>query len=147
MHRALLVTDGSANALRAARIAVDLVQGSCGDVVVIYVIPPVPTLAKSAVSRGDAELNDIVNTLRDAMRKGHNALTQAANILTQAGVSYTARLEQGIPASMICQIARQEHCDVIVIGSGDLDRTAALSFGTATRQTDGCASCAVVIVS
>ena len=147
MHHVLLVTDGSPHAWRAARTAADMVHRSQGEVLIIYVIPPVRTLAKNTVSKGDAGLTDIVIALRSAMQAGHEALTQAANILTQAGVPYTARLEQGIPAVLICQIAQSEHCDAIVIGSRGLDRTTALALGAVSKRTEGCASCSVVIVS
>ena len=147
MHRVLLVTDGSPKAWRAARTAADMVHRSQGEVLIIYVIPPVPTLAKNTVSKGNASLDDIAAALRSAMQTGHKALTQAANILTQAGIPYTARLEQGIPAVLICQIAQSEHCDAIVIGSRGLDRTTTLALVAASKRTEGCASRSVVIVS
>ena len=147
MHRVLLVTDGSPNAWRAAQTAADMVLRSQGEVLILYVISPVPTLAKTTVSKDNASLNDIAVALRSAMQAGRVALTQAANILAQAGIPYTARLEQGIPAVLIGQIAQRERCDAIVIGSRRLDRTAALALGTTGNLTEGCASCAVVIVS
>lgn len=147
MQRVLLVTDGSPNAWRAARTAAQLAQRSHGEVLVIYVIPPVHTLARSTVSQGGAGWNDIVDALRGAMHTGHTALTQAANILTQAGIAHTARLEQGIPATVICQVARSEPCQTIVIGSANLDRTTTLALGETSKRQRTCDSCAVIIVS
>lgn len=147
MQRVLLVTDGSFNALRAARTAADIVHRAQGEVVILYIIAPVPILAKNTVSQGNAQLNDIVSALRGAMQAGQAALAQSANLLIQAGIRYTARLEQGVPAVLICQIAQREHCDAIVIGSGGLDRTTALALGTVNTRRDGCTSRAVIIVS
>lgn len=147
MLRVLLVTDGSPNASRAARTAVQLVQRTRGEVVVIYVIPPVQVLAKNTVSKGAAGLNDIVAALRSAMQTGQAALQQAANILLEAGVPYTARLEQGVPAAVICQVAEGERCNAIVIGNSSLDRTTALAFGESGKRPSGCASSTVIIVS
>lgn len=147
MQCVLLVTDGSPNALRAARIAAQLAQRARGEVLVIYIIPPVQTLAKNTVSKGGAGLNAIVGALRDAMQTGHTALTQAANILAQAGISYTARLEQGIPANVIRQVSKSESCDAIVIGSASPDRTTTLALGKMSERQNACDSCAVIIVS
>lgn len=147
MRRVLLVTDGSPNALRAARTAAQLAQRSHSEVLVIYVIPPVQTLAKNTVSKGSAGLNTIVDALRNTMQMGQIALTQAANILTQAGIPYTARLEQGIPATVICQVSRSEPCDVIVIGGANLDRITTLALGETSKRQNNCDSCVVIIVS
>ena len=147
MQRVLLVTDGSPNALRAARTAAQLAQRSRGEVLVIYVIPPVQILAKDTVSKGSAGLSTIVDALHDAMQMGQIALTQAANILTQARIAYTARLEQGIPATVIWQVSRSEPCNVIVIGSASLDRTTTLALGETSKRQNNCDSCAVIIVS
>ncbi len=147
MQRVLLVTDGSPNASRAARTAVQLVQRTRGEVVVIYVIPPVPMLAKNTVSKGGAGLNDIVGALRGAMQAGQAALGRATTILSQAGIPYTARLEQGIPATVICQVAESEQCDAIVIGNSGLDRTTTLALGEASKRQGPCDSRVVIIVS
>jgi nucleotide-binding universal stress UspA family protein len=126
IYRVLLITDGSPNAARAARTAADIARQSSGSVLALYVIPPVPTLVMQTVSQGGAELADIVTALRSAIRTGQAALSQAANILDQDNISYTAQLEQGMLAQTIQQIVHKENCDAVVISRQGLDRATVL---------------------
>jgi nucleotide-binding universal stress UspA family protein len=126
IYRVLLITDGSPNAARAARTAADIARQSSGTVLTLYVIPPVPTLVMQTVSQGGAELADIMTALRSAIRTGQAALSQAANILDQDNISYTAQLEQGMLAQTIQQIVHKENCDAVVISRQGLDRATVL---------------------
>jgi len=147
LYRVLLLTDGSPNALRAARTAAEMARVAQGEVLVVYVIPPVSTLTRQTVSKGNADLDDIVSALRQAMQAGHEALAQAANILAQAGIACSVRLEQGVAATLVCQIAQEEDCAAMVIGSADVDRATVFAPGEAHRPPEGGAARSVVFVS
>ncbi|MCZ7541892.1 MAG: universal stress protein [Anaerolineae bacterium] len=143
----LLLTDGSPHALRAARAAAEMARAAEGEVLAVYVIPPVSALVRQTVSKGNADLDDLVGALRQAMQGGHKALAQAANMLAQAGIASSVRLEQGVPAILVCQIAQEEDCAAIVIGSADVDRATVFAPGEAHMQPEGGAARSVVFVN
>ncbi len=146
-YRVLLATDGSEPARRATRTAADFAHGFHGEVLVIYVVPPVPALVKTAVQAGHRNLNGNLTALRNEMFTGQRALKQAADGLRQAGVPFTARLDQGDPVERICEVARMEDCDVIVVGQHGLEHPMSRTRGEISLRISICAPCTVVVVA
>lgn len=146
-YRVLLATDGSDSARRAARTAADFARSFNGEVLVIYVVPPVPALIKAAVQAGNQSLNGSLAALQAEMLNGQRALKHAADTLIQAGAPYTARLDQGDPVERICEIARAEDCDVIVVGQHRLEHPMSRTLGEISLRISICAPCTVVVVA
>ncbi len=74
------------------------------------------------------------------------ALQWAENLCQQTGVQFSRRSELGDPKHLICDVAQQEGCDLIVVGShgyGVIDRVLG---GSVSDYVMHHAHCAVLIV-
>lgn len=74
------------------------------------------------------------------------ALQWAETLCQQAGVQFTSRSELGEAKHLICNIAQQENCDLIVVGShgyGVVDR---VLMGSVSDYVVHHAHCAVLVV-
>jgi nucleotide-binding universal stress UspA family protein len=111
-----LCTDGSAFATRAATVAADLASKYGAEVLCLSVfnpaivsVPPV-NLAEATVLLGYE-----TDKIADAIHA--DALAAVKPILEQAGVVSTECRELGHPVDRITACARENHCDLIVMGS------------------------------
>jgi nucleotide-binding universal stress UspA family protein len=93
---------------------------------VLYVVPPAPALARAATEAGDARWAGSSAARRGIVQAGSDTLARTARALDKAGVTYATRLDQGLPAERICQVARDEGYDLVV-----------LSHPRAVRAQDG----------
>jgi len=146
LRKILLATDGSEGALRAAEAAGELASGFDAEVLVIYVLPPGPALARVAAEAGDPGWAGSAAALRGFEQAGRDILARTVEALERAGVRCTARLERGHPAERICEVAHDEECDAIVIGHRGLEHVAAFSLGSVAERVSRCAPCSVMIV-
>lgn len=145
-RKILLATDGSDSALRAAQMAGELAQKFDAEVLMVYVMLPIPVLDKVAADEGD----DLVwaGTLaafHGFTQAGQDILARTARVLDEVGIRYAARLERGHPAERICEIAEAEQCDLVVIGGQGVNRAEALSLGGVSERVSKCAACSVMI--
>lgn len=146
LKRILLATDGSERALRAANVAAEVARQFKAQVLVLYVVPPAPALARAATEAGDARWAGSSAARRGIVQAGSDTLARAARALDEARVTYAMRLDQGPPAERICQVARDEGYDLIVLSYRGLQRMASPSLGSVSEQVSQCAPCSVMIV-
>lgn len=146
LKRILLATDGSEGALRAANAAAEVARQFKAQVLVLYVAPPAPALAGVATEAGDARWAGSSAARRGIVQAASDILARTARVLDEAGVTYATRLDQGPPAERICQVARDEGYDLIVLSHRGLQRMASPSLGSVSEQVSQCASCSVMIV-
>lgn len=74
------------------------------------------------------------------------AIQWAESLCQKTGVQFTSRSELGDPKHIICDVARQEDCDLIVVGShshGMVDRAL---MGSVSDYVVHHAPCAVLVV-
>lgn len=111
--RILLPTDGSATAERAAVVAADLACRYGATLSLVSVIDPVPFV--TFPEGGGEALAYYLDAAEEGARQGLAAAQAAA---TAAGVSCETRIlrEHG-PAQSIVEQAREQDCDLIVMGS------------------------------
>lgn len=74
------------------------------------------------------------------------AIQWAENICHQAGISFKSRLELGDPKHIICDVAQQENCDLIVIGSHGYGVIERVLLGNVSDHVVHHAHCAVLVV-
>jgi nucleotide-binding universal stress UspA family protein len=74
------------------------------------------------------------------------ALRWAENLCQQAGVSCTSCSEYGDPKHVICDVARQEQCDLIVVGSHGYGVFERMLMGSVSDYVVHHAHCAVMVV-
>jgi len=146
MTRILLAADGSESALRAAQAAAELARQSGAEVLVLHVLPPPPAVAEAADRAGIAGWGGSLAALRGFKQAGEDSLARAAEVLAAVGVRHLLRLEHGHPADRICEVAREEQCDLIVVGRHGVDMAAALPIGGVAERVALGAPCTVMIV-
>lgn len=143
-QKILLASDGSEEALEAAKFAADLAQkyGSSLTVLHVFSAPvPVPLGFNSAGVDFDPELlSRYAEEVRTAVER------RTGHVLDEAGVTYTTRQELGHPAEVIIQIAEQETIDLIVMGSRGLGKIKSLLLGSISNHVIHHAHCPVLIV-
>lgn len=96
---------------------------------------------------------DSINTLQEELELGQleekrtvEALQWAEALCQESGVEFTSRSELGDPKHVICAVAQQEQCDLVVVGShgyGVVDRVLMSSVSDYVVHH---AHCAVLVV-
>lgn len=147
MKKILLATDGSDNALRAARLAGELSCQFDVPVVAVYVLLPVPALKKVADKNEDILSGaGSMAAMRGTAKAAEDILKKSVQVLERAGARYTARWERGLPAQVLCEITETEQCDLIVMGRQGAARVARRSLGSVSEHVTRCAHRSVILV-
>ncbi|OWT74690.1 MULTISPECIES: universal stress protein [unclassified Achromobacter] len=77
---------------------------------------------------------------------GELALAPARTLLDAVAAPYTVHIKVGHAAELIAEMAREYHCDEIVMGSRGLTATAGLWLGSVTTRTLHLADVPVTVV-
>lgn len=133
-RKILIAVDGSDEVLRKGlRLASD---ERCW-VTVLKVVPPY---------EGDLELVGI-RDIGDVLRGGAESAVSEINGAAKAeGALIKTRLEEGPVHERIAEVARQEHCDLIVMGKSRKKGLARLLGGNLLSKVSGIAPCPVLVV-
>jgi nucleotide-binding universal stress UspA family protein len=124
MPRILAAVDGSEPAGSLADFIVDRFRGSIAICVVVLNAQPRPLAWQT---RGIAR-----EAIHDRLRElGHKAVAPVAERLEQERIAVKPRIELGDPADTIIRCAKEEGCDLIVMGSGPVGAVA----GSLIRHT------------
>ncbi len=117
MPRWLLATDGSPSALRAAAYTAALAQH-------------VPDLQLTLLAIQDDPVRDL-------------AIAGDASVLA---LSVNRRLERGSPRQRICEVAKEDGCDLVIIGSRGLGEIEGLLLGSVSHYVSQNAPCPGLLV-
>ncbi|KPL19357.1 MAG: hypothetical protein AMJ92_03480 [candidate division Zixibacteria bacterium SM23_81] len=133
----LVATDGSDNALRAARQAIQLVRKLPAKATLISVAY-VPTMYRDDIG---AELNE--SFLNDARQ----ALRFTEKVFTEEQQSCDTKLVQDLhPADAILEEAKAGNYDLIVLGSRGLSEREVKRLGSVSQEVVQRAQCSVLLV-
>lgn len=133
MKKILVPTDGSPHSFKAAEYAAEISKRFGAEVQLLNVIPP-STIDISSKREEKASLN---------------ILEKTKEIFDRVGVNVTLRKpERGHPAETICNIAKGEKFDLIVIGSrgSSLVEEEIFHLGGVSDNVSRHAGCPVLIV-
>jgi nucleotide-binding universal stress UspA family protein len=104
-RKVLIAMNGSTDVVREG---IKMAQDEKTWVTVLKVIPE---------NEGDLNLTGIKN-LEDVLDSGaQQALTEARKTAHASGALIKTRLEEGVPAERIVEVAAEERCDVIILGA------------------------------
>jgi nucleotide-binding universal stress UspA family protein len=140
MLKILIPVDGSESSRRAAKHVVDLAQGlEPVDIHILNVQPPIMS--------GQVRMfvgQDVI----DQYHKEESALAlkPVRELLDQAGITYTAHSAVGHIAETIARIARDLHCDLIVMGTRGMSPIRNLVLGSVATQLIHLADIPVTLV-
>lgn len=141
---ALVAIDGSQHSLRGVKVAREMFEkGMINSLILISVIPdqyPVmPGIEGTAV---DTLISDLQEALLNYAQKSID------KSLLALGESVKARslVEVGNPAERIIATAKQDQCDLIIIGSRGLNPSDQVLMGSVSTRVFDYAPCAVMVI-
>ena len=140
----LVGTDGSENALKAARTAAELAKRFQAHIILTTIFNPA-VISQTAVRAPEAPVDTAL--LARYIEEAQQAVEHStARIFDEQQVRYRCRREVGHPVDMIATIADQEQVDLIVLGSRGLSAWKALLLGSVSDGVLHHANCPVLIV-
>lgn len=140
----LLCSDGSEQALCAAKVAGDLAKRLHAEILVVHVID---ILAVSSYSGPNAEAAPPVGVLMEHEQEAQKRILEhTTSVLDALGASYRAFPEVGAPAESIVDLANAEAVGLIVLGARGHTAWEALLLGSISQAVTHHAHCPVLIV-
>ena len=129
MKKLLLPVDGSENALRAVKFAIDQVTAYSGQTEIHLLTVQLPIVS------GDVRMFVSEDTIKDYYHdEGLKVLASARAALDAAGVHYVYHIGVGQIAETIAQYAKKEACDQIILGSRGLGSIKGLLLGSVATK-------------
>lgn len=144
--RVLLATDGSRGAKRAARFLA--VLPDLKEVMVMTAVRPVDA---RDLAMYEAALQKSPRTLRPQLSRARRAaalrtIEETVDVMRPSGVAVQTRIATGHPAEAIPRLAKQDGCDLLVMGSRGLTGMTAMALGSVSMAVAQCAPCPVMVV-
>jgi nucleotide-binding universal stress UspA family protein len=133
----LYATDGSDNARRALDVVADLSRRYGAAVIVLTAFEPMPR------DLGSPYFQDLMNR-RTA--EAQALAREATSALEELGLANSVEILEGPPAQAILEVARTQHCELIVMGSRGLGRLGSALLGSVSLRVVQEAPCPVLIV-
>lgn len=133
----LLPVDGSDHATRAAALAVKMAGLMNARLLMLYCHRPFP------VKLGEPYFQHAVNKI---LLQSNTLLEPFRSMLTEKGADFADRIMEGPPGKRICEVARIEHCEMIIMGSRGRSDLTGLMLGSVAHRVLHQAPCPVLVV-
>jgi nucleotide-binding universal stress UspA family protein len=139
-HKVLVATGGSPWSDKAVHYAIDLARDYTLELVILHVIADTPPyyIAEAGTSMD--------HVLEGNEQAGQQILAEAAAWAAERDVSCDTELAWGRVAEVICQVAQERSCDLIVVGSRGLTGFKRLMLGSISNAVAAKAPCPVLVV-
>ncbi len=139
-HRVLVATGGSPWSDNAVKYAISLAKDYGLELVILHVLTETPSYF---VAEAGSALDSMLEGSEEA---GRHIVAEAVAWAEEAAVAYETVLIWGRAAEVICQIAQEHVCDLIVVGSRGLTGFKRLMLGSISNAVAAKAPCPVLIV-
>jgi nucleotide-binding universal stress UspA family protein len=157
LRRILLVTDGSVHSQRAIEYVGWFPIPYETEVIVMHVLPPMPSpalIARSWPAGSEAmapvpsyETEELLaRQAEEEERQGKIVLEQAIRTLEEFGIEASSVLLRGDAATEIIEYVKRNQVDLIVAGSRGLSQVRRLLLGSLSRKLVHYAGCSVLVV-
>jgi nucleotide-binding universal stress UspA family protein len=133
----LLPTDGSKPAWEASRRAVYLAKQCGASLYVIYVVEGGKAFRTGIHYR---------NTVQEMFSEGNKAVNKVKKLADKAGVKCSTDVMEGDAVKIILNFAKENKCDLIVIGSVGIGAIEKVFIGSVTTKVVEGAHCSVHVV-
>ena len=138
MYKKILIpVDGSEPSSRAVAHGVALAEKFESEVTVLNVVQPVPAI------EGFVQVDELIDTLN---RYGRKIVAEYQQRFQTDRVRIDTAVAEGTEADVICDKARDENFDLIVIGSRGLSTGARILLGSVSGRVSRRCHCPVLIV-
>jgi nucleotide-binding universal stress UspA family protein len=139
-HKVLVATGGSPWSDNAVAYAVGLAKDYGLELVILHVIADTPPYF---IAEAGTSMDQILEGNEEA---GRHVIAEAAQWATEAGVEFETELAWGRVAEVICRVAAERECDLIVVGSRGLTGFKRLMLGSISNAVAAKAPCPVLVV-
>jgi nucleotide-binding universal stress UspA family protein len=143
--RVLIGTDGSEDAVAAARRALDILPADA--TVLLLCVAETPAVAhagmESGFAGGVATSDEVDAAWSAAIDEARAALEHTARAL---GAPIETRVEKGAPGPVLCELAHALGVDVVVVGSRGRGAIRRLVLGSVSNHVVHNAPCPVLVV-
>lgn len=138
IQRILVPVDGSSDSLRGLETAVGLARRIGATLTILEVIEPFGPLPGyyEAPPEGEARVPWLA---AQRFEKAHE-------LLDETNVEWKRRVEEGIPADRICDVAEEEGADLIVMGCRGISAFSRFLIGSVSDRVVHHAPCSVLVV-
>ena len=135
VNKILLPVDGSDHSHLAAAYAARLARLAGTPVVLVHAYGDIPMLL--------GQREGLIEELREESEK---LLAPFKERLRQAGVDFTVKVHKHSPAEAILDVAREEKCDLIILGAKGHSELSELVLGSVSSKVLHAATCPVLVV-
>jgi nucleotide-binding universal stress UspA family protein len=133
----LLPVDGSSHSLRATHYAVKIAKCLGSDILLIHCHKAFP------VTMGEPYLQKMITK---RLENSNRLLQEYRDLLKDKGITFEDRAFEGSPGSVICNVAKMEKCEMIIMGSRGRTDLKGLLLGSVAHRVLHAAPCPVTIV-
>lgn len=133
----LLPVDGSDHATRAAAYALKMAGLMDARLLLLYCHRPFP------VKLGEPHFQNAIDKI---MVQANTLLEPFRSMLTEKGVDIADLIMEGPPGEKICEVARNESCEMVIMGSRGRSDLKGLLLGSVAHRVLQQASCPVLVV-
>lgn len=149
--KVLVGIDGSESSQKALQQALRLVRQDETSYVLLAVEEPVVMTSASPIpgvlgASGAIAWQEESELIQIQKQRLEQALQTAETLCQQAGATCSCRSEIGSPKLTICEVAQQENCDLIVVGSHGYQGLQRILMGSVSDHVVRHAHCAVLVV-
>jgi len=137
LKKFLVPVDGSDYSMRAAKYAAELAKLMGGEIVLMHCHKSFPVVL------GEPYFQKAIDKI---MEKSNELLEPYRKIFHETGTSFVEKILERPAAKAICEVAKLEKLDMIVIGSRGRNKLEGLLLGSCTHRVLSTAPCPVLVV-
>jgi len=140
MYKKILVpVDGSESSLKTLEHAAEMASLLGSKITLLHVIAPLPSTVHGYIQANELAINSVQIFAQEVLDKAKESISQKYNLEIETA------LGDGDPAYEICEKAKNEQFDLIVIGNRGLSQIASFIMGSVSRRVSRHATCPVLI--
>ena len=137
LKKILVPVDGSEYSRRATAYAAEMAKITDGEIMLMHCHKSFPMVL------GEPYLQNAINKI---LKKSEKLLEPFRKILSEAGIEYSEKILESPAAKAICETAKIENADMIVMGSRGRNDLEGLLLGSCTHRVLKTAPCPVLVI-
>ena len=137
LKKFLVPVDGSDYSMRAAKYAVELTDFTKGEIILIYCHRPFPVVL------GEPYFQNAINKITE---KSNRLIEPYRKLFQEAGTPFSERILEAPAPNAICEVAKSENLDMIIMGSRGRTKLEGILLGSCTQRVLHMAPCPVLVI-
>jgi nucleotide-binding universal stress UspA family protein len=139
-HKVLVATGGSPWSDKAVEYAIGLAKDYGLELVILHVITDTPPYF---IAEAGTSMDQVLEGNEEA---GRRILEETVQWATEAGLRCETELAWGRVPEVVCRVAHERECDLIVVGSRGLTGFKRLMLGSISNAVAAKAPCPVLVI-